>query len=87
MKPWAERVAREVIAKMPTLAVGDEWAEVPMNGDRIRIERLERDDVWPFPMVHYTKLEGAEDRDPRMGAPMFLFGKLVRRGGGERWPR
>lgn len=87
MKPWQTKVAREVIARMPTIAVGDEWADVPTTGARVEVLRIEMDDVWPFPMIHFRRIDGADDLDPRMGAPNFLFGRLLRRGGGERWPR
>lgn len=88
IKPWATKVCAEVLARLPTIAVGDEWRDVPIDGDVVVVTRLEwLDEGWPFPMVHYRKREGAEDRDPRAGAPMFLFGKLLKRGGGERWPR
>lgn len=87
VKPWAARIMQDVRRRLPTVAVGDEWLDLPSEGDRIEVKRLEFDDDWPWPMVHYQRRDGAQDLDPRMGAPMFLFGKLAKRGTGARWPR
>jgi hypothetical protein len=86
LKPWASAALRNIYQRLPELRVGDVWCEIPNDGNRIQIERVEDEEGAPFPMVFYKRLDDGEvDLDPRMGAPMFLFGQLVTRGTGAAW--
>ena len=88
IKPWAQAAMRRVQSHLPELRVGDVWEDVPRTGDRVRVERIVEDEGWPFPMLYYRHLVAervCEDRDPRMGAPMVLFGRLAERGEGPPW--
>lgn len=84
-KPWPRSLVRSLHARIPVLQVGDLWSEIPNDGDRIRIEGIDEIDDVPFPMIRYSRADGREDLDPRMGAPMFMFGKLIARGSGKSW--
>lgn len=88
IKPWAESAMRTVNRRLPVFHIGDVWEDIPRTGDRIRLDRVETEEGWPFSMIYYAHLNperAAEDLDPRMGTPMLMFGRLVTRGTGKQW--
>jgi hypothetical protein len=75
---------QRVLAKLPTLRVGDVWrGVVPRCDVTITRFRSQEDYAIPWPMVGYTV--AGESIVSDTGAPAFMFGQLVQRGGGEEW--
>lgn len=69
-----------IAAALPRLAPGQRWRDVPHHRAIVEIVSLEPIEGMPWPLAHYRRLDGGTDADPRVGAPAFLFGRLLEGG-------
>lgn len=79
----ADRLRRLVAKKIPEILVGDVWTDVyGMSGEMTVVSSEPIENLpWPFVLLQAGK------QSINIGAPAFIYGKLVKRGKGKRaWP-